>query len=288
MKKIALLIISILLLSGCTLQNDNLNGSTIYVTNYPIKYLVETLYRSTETDETYGTIKSIYPNDVDTLNYELTDKLIKEYSQASMFVYNGLSNEKNIAKKFINNNRNILIMDVSYGLSTKNAIEELWLSPNNYLMLAKNVKDTFKDYLTNKTIISDVEANYAAFAETMSLLDADLRSIGNQAKTNNTNTIVVTKSTYKFLESYGFIIINLEDPGYQTEDGQKTIKHNFDNGKYKTLITDINDESELVKSLVENNKAKKIELDTMTFGITDDNYIETMQEFINNLQATTN
>lgn len=288
MKKTILLIISILLLSGCTLQNDNLNGSTIYVTNYPIKYLVETLYKSTETDETYGTIKSIYPNDVDTLNYELTDKLIKEYSQASMFVYNGLSNEKNIAKKFINNNKNILIMDVSYGLSTKNAIEELWLSPNNYLMLAKNIKDTFKDYLTNKTIISDVETNYANFAETMSLLDADLRSIGNQAKTNNTNTIVVTKSTYKFLESYGFIIVNLEDPGYQTEDGQKTIKHNFDNGKYKTLITDVNDESELVKSLVENNKAKKIELNTMTKGITDDNYIETMQEFINNLQATTN
>jgi len=287
MKKI-LLIISVLLLTGCSLQSDNLNGSTIYVTNYPIKYLVETLYKSTETDETYGTIKSIYPNDVDTSKYELTDKLIKEYSQAGMFVYNGLSNEKNIAKKFINNNRNILIMDVSYGLSTKNAIEELWLSPNNYLMLAKNVKDTFKDYLTNKTIISDVETNYANFAETMSLLDADLRSIGNQAKTNNTNTIVVTKSTYKFLESYGFIIVNLEDPGYQTEDGQKTIKHNFDNGKYKTLITDVNDESELVKSLVENNKAKKIELNTMTVGITDDNYIETMQEFINNLQASTN
>ena len=287
MKKI-LLIISVLLLTGCSLQSDNLNGSTIYVTNYPIKYLVETLYKSTETDETYGTIKSIYPNDVDTSKYELTDKLIKEYSQAGMFVYNGLSNEKNIAKKFINNNRNILIMDVSYGLSTKNAIEELWLSPNNYLMLAKNVKDTFKDYLTNKTIISDVETNYANFAETMSLLDADLRSIGNQAKTNNTNTIVVTKSTYKFLESYGFIIVNLEDPGYQTEDGQKTIKHNFDNGKYRTLITDVNDESELVKSLVENNKAKKIELNTMTVGITDDNYIETMQEFINNLQASTN
>ena len=287
MKKI-LLIISVLLLTGCSLQSDNLNGSTIYVTNYPIKYLVETLYKSTETDETYGTIKSIYPNDVDTSKYELTDKLIKEYSQAGMFVYNGLSNEKNIAKKFINNNRNILIMDVSYGLSTKNAIEELWLRPNNYLMLAKNVKDTFKDYLTNKTIISDVETNYANFAETMSLLDADLRSIGNQAKTNNTNTIVVTKSTYKFLESYGFIIVNLEDPGYQTEDGQKTIKHNFDNGKYRTLITDVNDESELVKSLVENNKAKKIELNTMTVGITDDNYIETMQEFINNLQASTN
>ena len=89
MKKI-LLIISVLLLTGCSLQSDNLNGSTIYVTNYPIKYLVETLYKSTETDETYGTIKSIYPNDVDTSKYELTDKLIKEYSQAGMFVYNGL------------------------------------------------------------------------------------------------------------------------------------------------------------------------------------------------------
>ena len=50
---------------------------------------------------------------------------------------------KTIAKNLINKNKNLLIIDVSNGLSYKNGVKELWMSPNNYLMLAKNIKDYF-------------------------------------------------------------------------------------------------------------------------------------------------
>ena len=44
----------------------------------------------------------------------ITDKQIKEYSkETTLFVYNGLSNEKEIAKTFINKNKNMHIIDVS-------------------------------------------------------------------------------------------------------------------------------------------------------------------------------
>ena len=41
----------------------------------------------------------------------------------------------------INKNKNMLIIDVSYGLNYDYGIEELWLSPNNFLMLGKNIKE---------------------------------------------------------------------------------------------------------------------------------------------------
>ena len=146
MKKIFLLILSLFLLTGCSLKKDNLENATIYTTIYPIKYLTEFMYKD------YSTIESIYPAGADVTTYELTDKQIKNYSKGDLFIYNGLSNEKTITKNLINKNRNLLIIDVSNGLSYTYGIKELWMSPNNYLMLAKNIRDYLKEYLDSKII----------------------------------------------------------------------------------------------------------------------------------------
>ena len=111
----------------------------------------------------------------------MTDKQIKEYAKGDLFIYNGLGNEKNIAKDLINRNDNLLIIDVSNGLNYTNGMEELWMSPNNYLMLAKNIRDYLTEYLQSKTIIDYVNAQYDILAENLSLKDADLRAIGKEA-----------------------------------------------------------------------------------------------------------
>lgn len=111
----------------------------------------------------YGTIESIYPSGADVFNYELTDKQIKKYAKSDLFIYNGLSNEKTIAKNLINKNKNLLIIDVSNGLSYKNGVKELWMSPNNYLMLAKNIKDYLKEYLESQIISDYVEKNIKSY-----------------------------------------------------------------------------------------------------------------------------
>ncbi len=71
-EKIFLLILSLFLLTGCSLKKDNLESATIYTTIYPIKYLTEFLYKD------YATIESIYPAGADVTTYELTDKQIKK------------------------------------------------------------------------------------------------------------------------------------------------------------------------------------------------------------------
>ena len=192
LKKIILMLIPLMFLTGCNLKKDNLESATIYTTIYPIKYLTEFLYKD------YATIESIYPSGADVVSYELTSKQIKKYAKADLFIYNGLSNEKTITKNLINKNKNLLIIDVSNGLSYTYGVKELWMSPNNYLMLAKNIKDYLKEYLDSKIIVNYVDQKYEDLAEILSLKDAELRSIGKEAKEKGTNTIVVSDNVFKF------------------------------------------------------------------------------------------
>ena len=199
LKKIFLLGLAIFLTTGCSLTKDSLEDAQIYTTVYPIEYLAKFLYSD------YSNVESIYPNGADISNKKLTEKKIKKYAKGDLFIYNGLSNEKTITKDLINKNDNLLIIDVSNGLNYTYDIEELWMSPNNYLMLAKNIKDYLIEYLSSKSIINYVEQKYDELSEILSLKDADLRAIGKEAKEKGKNTLIVNDDVFKFLEKHGHI-----------------------------------------------------------------------------------
>lgn len=278
-KKILLLILGLVLVTGCSLRKDNLENATIYTTIYPIKYLTEFMYKD------YGVIESIYPAGADVLNYDLTDKQIKKYAKADLFIYNGLSNEKTITKNLINKNRNLLIIDVSNGLSYKYGIKELWMSPNNYLMLAKNIKDYLKEYLESKIISDYVENKYQELSEILSVKDADLRAIGKEAQNNSKNTLVVSDNVFKFLENYGFNIISLDEDTL-TEGLLNSVKNNFKKGTYSTIFVLDNNYTDNINSIVNDYKAKTIDVKSMTNIETNntDDYLTVMQEFIDNIE----
>ena len=92
MKKIILLLLSILCLTGC-FKRDTMEGINIYTTIYPITYVTEQLYGN------YSNINSIYPNGVNVQledcencsNYTLTEKQLSDYSNGSLFIFSGLS-----------------------------------------------------------------------------------------------------------------------------------------------------------------------------------------------------
>ena len=277
-KKLFLLGASALLLTGCSLTKDNLEDATIYTTVYPIEYLTEFLYSD------YAEIDSIYPNEADVASYELTEKQLKEYARGDLFIYNGLGNEKNIAKDMINVNGNLLIIDVANGLNYTYGIEELWMSPNNYLMLAKNIKDYLIEYLESTTIIDYVENKYDELAEILSLKDADLRAIGKEAYENGTNTLVVSNDVFKFLENYGFEIISL-DENTLTESSLNSIKEDFSDETYDTIIVLDNNYTENINSIIDEYDANTIDVSSMTtFSEGSIDYITSMQQFIDNLR----
>ncbi|HOP65708.1 MAG TPA: metal ABC transporter substrate-binding protein [Bacilli bacterium] len=203
MKKIISLLAIIIIafsLTGC-FKRDELDDVTIYTTVYPIEYLVEQLYGNN------SEVLSIYPGGVNPSEYTLTEKQIKDYSKAALFVYNGLSDEKQIAAEFINQNKDLKIIDVSQGITINYDVEELWLSPANYLMLAQNIKNQLKEYIDNKYIKEEIDENYDNFKLTISEMDAELKIIAENA-TNK--TLIVSDDTLKFLEKYGFEVISLE------------------------------------------------------------------------------
>lgn len=275
MKKVLMLLAMLFLLTGCTLFKDNLEDAKITTTIYPIEYLINTLYQD------YGEVSSIYPADTDIDSYELTDKQISEYASSDLFVYNGLSKEKNIAKDLINKNNKLLIIDVSYGLTYTNGLEELWLSPNNYLMLAKNIRDNLSEYLKSRAIIDNINKKYDEFAEKISVMDADLRTIGKEAKENNTNTLVVSKDVYKYLENYGFNVISVENADESTIN---SLASGYKNGSYKGIIVSDNNLPEAISNIVTENNVTSISTSTMINNKTEDDYLTIMQHFIDEIR----
>lgn len=285
-KLLSLLVLSCttLLLSGC-FNGTNLENANIYTTVYPISFIAESLFGN------HATINSIYPSGADINTYKLTDKQIEEYSDSDLFIYNGLTEEKQITKDFINKNDELLIIDVSYGLKYNNAIEELWLSPNNFLMLAKNTKENLIEYANNKYLAEEIEKNYQELEETISIMDADLRSIATTAvKEKKSTTLVVSSNMFKFLENYGFTVISLEDEENLTENNLNTIKSNFKNNTYSTIfMKDTENNTELIDTLVNDYKAKTIKVDTMITlseanKNSNNNYLSLTQGFIDNIR----
>ena len=284
MKKIIkwiLLVMVIFLTTGCRLFRDNLDGAKIYTTVYPIQFLVEKLYGN------HSTITSIYPTGADINSYVLTKKQIKDYAKGDLFIYTGLSSEKNIAKSLINQNHNLLIIDVSNGLNYNNSVEELWLSPNNFLMLAKNIKDNLNEYLTSKIIKNEVNEEYEELAEKLSLMDANLRNIANDAKKKNKETIIVNNDIFLFLEDYGFDVISL-DIDTVSNSTLSHVKSLFKNKKQKNMIV-LNDEIDNnLKNIIKTYDVKKINVSDLIYNTSKtDDYIEQMKKFIVNLQNIT-
>lgn len=257
MKKVKIffsLLIVLLGVCGCNKNDNETKTANIYTTIYPLTYVMEKLYGEN------NTIASIYPNGVDLNDYNLTDKQIKEYSQANMFVYIGLGNELNVAKSFLNNNKKLEIIDATYGLNYNNKIEELWIAPNNFLMLVKNIKASLNEYIDNEYQLNYIEEQYNEIYKDISWMDADLRSIAKDAKENNNNVIISSSKVFDYLNNYGFEVISLENI---TNNEKQDIKTKFKNGKYTSILKlDTEKENEFIMELKEYD-AKVININSM-------------------------
>ena len=89
MKKILVLCLTCLLfLCGC-LKRDTMEDITIYTSYYPLEYITNELYGNN------SKVYSIYPDGTNPNDTTLTEKQLSDYSNGSLFIFSGLSNEKN-------------------------------------------------------------------------------------------------------------------------------------------------------------------------------------------------
>lgn len=208
MKKIKItisliLLISFFFLTGCSLfKSDAMEDIDVYTTTYPINYLIKYLYGN------HSTIYSIYPSGVNFKDYELSDKKINEFAKSDLFIFNSLDQDRNYAVAMINKNRSLKLIDTAYGMKYNYSIEELWLSPYNYLMMAKNIKDSLDEYITNPYLVEEINDNYEKLKYELSKLDATYK---DALKDSTNRTIVADNSLFKFLEKYNVEVIVLEE-----------------------------------------------------------------------------
>ena len=203
MKKLFLLITSIFLLSGCSiLKNDALEGIDVYTTTYPVNYLIDYLYGENTN------IYSIYPSGVNFKEYELSDKKLNEFAKSSLFVFNSQDIDRNYAVSMLNKNKNLKLIDTSLGMNYTHSIEELWLNPYNYLMMAKNTKTSLNEYIEDPYLNKQINEKYELLQYELSKLDATYKETLTNAKYT---TIVTDNELFKFLEKYNIEVISLHE-----------------------------------------------------------------------------
>ena len=145
MKKLKLsiiLLIAIICITGC-FKKDNLEDIEIVTTAYSYEYVTNILYGK------HSLVTSIYPDGTDINNYQLSKKVIKDYSKKELFIYNGLSDDKDLARDLLDYNSDLLIIDATSGMETTYGEEELWLNPSNLLMIAQNIKNGLNEYINH-------------------------------------------------------------------------------------------------------------------------------------------
>lgn len=200
-----------LLLTGCLFKRDSMEDIDIYTTIYPLNYLTTYLYGD------YSKVHSIYPSGVEVSEFNLSDKKITEYSKSDLFIFNGLDKDRDYAVKMINKDKHLKIIDTSMSVSYDHSVRELWLNPNNYLMMAQNLKNGLLEYVSNPYLISNknktgIEDKYEELNKDLSKLDANLKEALKYA---NYDTIVVDDDTFKFLENLltdkTFTVLSLDD-----------------------------------------------------------------------------
>ena len=251
--KICMLGIILFGLTGC-FKRDSYENVTIYTTVYPVEFIVKTLYGE------HAKITSIYPSGIDINTYVLTNKKLNDYSKGDLFIYNGLSNEKDIAATLLNKNKKMDIIDVSQGLEIKNDLTEIWLSPSNFLMMTSNIKNGLKNYINYKALLDSIDKNYDSIKLTISEYDAELKLIGENASNKK---LIVANNAFKFLEKYGFEIISIASDDENSNTNVSQAEKNFANktNSYLFMLSGT-EETDTIKDLVSKG-AKKIVVPNM-------------------------
>lgn len=277
MKKVIVLLMSLFLLTGC-LEEEKLD-KIAYTTYYPLEFATNYMYKD------FATVKSIYPNGIDTSKYTLTDKQKSIYASSDMFVYAGVTDEVKLAAEFLNTNQNISIIDGTKGLSYSSEVCELWLDPSNYLMIARNIKSTLIDYANNVYDEEKIDKLYYELKIKISEIDVDLTMMGKNASKKN---ILVTNDSFNFLSKYNINVISIKEGDTKSiNDAKKLI--NSGEIKYAYVLRG-NTLSEEIETFIKNYNLEKIEIDSM-YTITDEdknngnNYLSIMTENINKFKT---
>lgn len=256
-KQFIKLLILIIVIGGITtgcFKRDEMEDINIITTVYPLEYVLNKLYGEN------SVVNSIYPDGVDIDEYKISSKEYKDFSKQNLFVYNGLSNDKDIALNLINKNKDIMIMDANFGMEIQYGIEELWLNPSNLLMISQNIKNGLTELIDSKYIKEEIEESYDELKVELSELDADIKLLSENARNK---TLVVASSTLQYLSKYGFDVILVNDETENEKNITKAINLINDGDINYIFMLEGEQETEAVKTIKADTSVEVITIDKL-------------------------
>lgn len=256
MKKLLVLISLVTILTTGCFKRDTMEDITIYTSVYPIEYIVNRLYGEN------ATVNSIYPNGIIVDKYELTEKQLEDYGKADLFIFNGLSKEKDYIKPMFEENKYLKIIDASASIEYTNRMEEIWLDPSNFLMIAQNVRTGFDEYISNQYLKNEIDNNYKQLKIDVSSLDAKIQTM---IEKSSNKTIVVTSNLFKYLEKYDFTVISLDEEESNLDKNIAIVRNMINSGKVKYIYSIKNEDiNSTVTSLIDGTDVKLLELHSLS------------------------
>lgn len=279
MKKIKyLLLIMLFCLTGCFKANS-MDEIKIATSVYPIEFVVKTLYGE------HSTVVSIYPHDANILDFKVTKVLLKDYSQNDMFIFNGLTEEKEYLNSMKKYNNELMIINSTEDVPYEYSIEELWLDPNNLLTIANNIKNGLEEYIDAKYLIDEINTNYDNLKIELTGLDGKFYSSSKNAKTKS---IIVSDDAFKFLDKYGLEVVSLDKDTVTQKDITRA-KELINEDICDYIFIKYQEElSDTVKDLINDYGVSTLDFYTMTnlidLNISKNNYITLMNTNLENLR----
>lgn len=232
--------VSVLLLTGCS--SDKMEDITIYTSVYPIEYVTKELYGD------YSTIYNMYPQGINPYKYKFTSKQIKDYGSSDLVIYDGLGNEKDAIVKMLNKNKSLKIIDATNRIQITSSEDEIWINPSNILILARNIRDGLKEYVSSSLIEKDIDKNYEQLKINVSNIDVELKEMGENAPKK---TLIVQSNDLLFLSKYSLNILSLDDSTI-TDKIYSDVENAIENDDIKYIyLLDGEEENDSVKKLKE-------------------------------------
>lgn len=214
-KTIALIFVSLLLLSGCsnnesneTQKNDVSKKIKVSASTYPMYYIAN------EIGKDNIDLNVLVPMGVDPHEYELSLKQTKELEDTDLFLYNGsglehwgekVSDNMKIKSKIVmkaSEYVDLLDIEDDHHDSQSDHNESLhgnkdphiWLDPTNVDKIAKELTQQLKDLDEKNSDIYD--KNYTELSDKLKTLDDKYE---NELKNKKTNTILVSHKAFAYL-----------------------------------------------------------------------------------------
>ena len=199
----------------------------------------------------------------------------------------GLTKDSDIAVELINRNKNLKLIDATFGMEYKQDVSELWLNPSNLLMILQNIKNGLDEYIDNAYLKKEIDTRYKDLKLELSELDASLKTTIENA---NKKTIYANSKSAMFLEKYGLTVIVIEEKHELYEKNLALLKEAIENKKV-TFFYRFEDTTlpKGVKELVEGGKIKELEFRNLK-NITDEErknkntYVDITEKNIENLK----